>query len=67
MLEYIATIRVSKAMDLLVSTEDTLEKIAEAVGYINVRTFSRTFLKYVGISPGKYRVSQNPFDGEEER
>lgn len=59
MLEYIAVTRVTKAMELLATTDDNLEKIASAVGYINVRTFSRTFLKYVGISPGKYRISHN--------
>ncbi|MBP3337211.1 MAG: AraC family transcriptional regulator [Clostridia bacterium] len=55
LLEYIAKIRVTKAIKLLEESSDTIEKIAEKVGYFNVRTFSRTFKKYVGETPGKYR------------
>lgn len=55
LLEYIAKTRVQKAISLLRETSDTVEKIAEKVGYVNVRTFSRTFKKYAGETPGKYR------------
>lgn len=55
MLEYLTTIRVAKAMELLKTTDWSVEKISESVGYTNVRTFTRVFSKYAGASPGKFR------------
>lgn len=55
LLEYITTVRLSKAKSLIVNTDDTFETISAKVGISNVRTFFRLFQKYVGMSPGKYR------------
>lgn len=56
LLDYITKLRIEHAKILLKENkEDTVEKIAELVGYTNVRTFSRVFKKYVNVSPGKYR------------
>ncbi|MBE5041248.1 helix-turn-helix transcriptional regulator [Ructibacterium gallinarum] len=55
MLEYITKVRIEKSMELLKNTDMTIEKIAAAVGYTNSRTFSRAFVKMIGVSPGKVR------------
>jgi AraC-like DNA-binding protein len=58
LLEYINKTRVERAKQLLTDKEDrTLEDISIAVGFSNVRTFGRSFKKYEGVTPGKYRES----------
>jgi len=53
--DYINKYRSEKAKELLSSTTMTVAQVAEAVGYINSNTFSKTFKKYIGVSPGRYR------------
>ena len=55
MLEYISKVRIEKSLELIQATDMTIEKIAATVGYTNVRTYSRAFMKIIGISPGKMR------------
>ncbi|MDT8715667.1 AraC family transcriptional regulator [Clostridium sp. 19966] len=56
LLDYISKLRIEQAKVLLKANKNsTIEKIAELVGYYNVRTFSRVFKKYTNISPGKYK------------
>ena len=55
LLTYITDIRIEKAKEILRNSDDTLDVIAEKVGYTNVRTFSRIFMKSVGKTPGTYR------------
>ena len=56
LLEYLTNIRLEKAKELL--REDphiTIEDLCKKVGVGNVRTFSRVFVKYVGVTPGKFK------------
>lgn len=56
LLEYITTIRVEKAKEILLNEPFvTLEVLGQRVGIANVRTFSRVFTKYTGVSPGKFK------------
>ncbi|MGN1058832.1 MAG: helix-turn-helix domain-containing protein, partial [Clostridia bacterium] len=54
LLEYIVKMRVEKAKQLLEEQEMTVDQAAKRVGYINTRTFTRAFKKYMGTTPGKY-------------
>lgn len=54
-LKYIINRRMGDAQSLLISTDMTVSKIAEAVGYDNPNYFNLLFKKTVGITPGKYR------------
>ena len=53
--EYLTRIQMERAMNLLSSTDLTIEEIAFQLGYTNVPYFFRSFKKTVGESPGKYR------------
>lgn len=53
---YINIIKLRKASSLLLETENTIARIAEAVGYDNVNYFSQLFKKQYGIRPSEYRL-----------
>lgn len=57
-IEYIQRKRVQKAQLLLVTTNFSLEKIAELTGLNNASYLTRLFKRYNGKSPGKYRQSK---------
>lgn len=54
-LQYLTLWRVQNAKRLLVGSQLSLERIAEAVGYDSGPSFSRAFKKVAGVSPGAYR------------
>jgi two-component system, response regulator YesN len=53
--EYIATLRIEKACELMNNLELSVEKIAELVGYNDYYYFNKVFKKYTDITPAKYR------------
>lgn len=53
--KYLTSIRVSKARELLESTDYGVGEIGNIVGYENPLYFSRIFKKQTGISPAEYR------------
>lgn len=53
--EYISSIRIEHAKDMLKTTNIKAGEIAEKVGFSSFRTFSRVFNSMVGTSPGEYR------------
>lgn len=54
-MQYILSIRISNAVDLLETTEYNVTEIGEIVGYDNPLYFSRIFKKQKGLSPSEYR------------
>ena len=53
--EYLNTIRINKAKELISHTNYTYEEIAHEVGYSNQSYFSKAFKKYTGTTPAKYK------------
>lgn len=53
--EYIQKIRISKAKDLIMITDDKMSDIALQVGYKDAAYFTKIFKKETGISPNKYK------------
>lgn len=53
--EYILGVRINRAAFLLSSTEDSVEKIAEKVGFNSLVVFSRMFKKLTGETATAYR------------
>jgi AraC-like DNA-binding protein len=47
--------RVKKAKELLLTTDDSVQDIAEAVGYCSLATMYRAFTNVEGVAPGKLR------------
>lgn len=54
-MQHLAYMRMQRAQELLESTSDKLEVIAEAVGYDGALVFSRAFKRWVGCNPSDYR------------
>lgn len=54
-LQYITSIRINKAKDLLKNTAFTIQEVGRLVGYENPLYFSRIFKKQTGHSPSEYR------------
>ena len=53
---YILSTRIDAAKALLLNTEESLSRIAEAVGFNSNTHFSTYFRKTVGISPQEFRI-----------
>jgi AraC-like DNA-binding protein len=49
-------LRMRQAAELLATTDDKIESIANAVGYANPFVFSTTFKKWIGWRPSEHRV-----------
>lgn len=55
--EYINQIRISKAKEILVTTNTKIGEIASMVGIESRSTFLRVFKKLEGVSPNEYRMA----------
>lgn len=53
---YVTKVRIQKAMELLVRTEESIERIAETVGYATGFALSKAFKRIAGMSPQHYRL-----------
>ncbi len=54
-LNHLRTLRMQKAMQLLADTGQTLEQVAQAVGYQDAFGFSKVFKRTTGQSPRQFR------------
>lgn len=54
-IEFMIQVRMSKAKELLLTTDATLQEIAKNVGYPDGYYFAKMFKRYMGISPVRYR------------
>ncbi len=52
---YLQNVRIGKAKELLRTTNLPVKKVAEQVGYIDEKYFSRLFFKATGVKPAEYR------------
>jgi len=60
--DYVAGVRIEKAKQLLLETEDSVQEIASRVGYTHSFSFIRMFKRIVGLTPGEYRKEQASFE-----
>ncbi|SFR86392.1 response regulator transcription factor [Anaeromicropila populeti] len=54
--DYLNSIRIQKATELLISNNEKVYRIAEMVGYNNVDHFINKFTQEMGMTPNKYRM-----------
>ena len=55
-LDYVQTLRIEEAKQMLETSDDAIDEIAAQVGYEEPNSFRRLFKRTVGIRPGQYRV-----------
>ena len=55
--DYINTLRINEACDLLTDTDKKIADISEDVGFGTIRSFNRSFLKIMNMTPIQYRES----------
>ncbi len=61
---YSLKVRIEKSKVLLVETNNTLQMIAEAVGYTEGNNFQQAFKRVVGCTPGEWRRRPPTPEGE---
>ena len=55
--EYLNSVRVNRACELLVSTDASVMDIALEVGYHNAKTLTRNFVKHKLMTPQSFRTA----------
>jgi two-component system response regulator YesN len=58
--EYLDSIKMNRATELLTTSDLKIYQIAERLGYSDAYHFNRRFSNVIGISPGKYRKQFSP-------
>lgn len=53
--EYLTNKKLSYAMQLLETSEMSVEKISDSLGFSSAHSFRRMFKKYTGLSPSEYK------------
>ena len=61
--DYINKIRLDEAARLLSSTNYTIKKVMEMVGYDNESTFYKKFKSHTGMTPKEFRVFNSDSQG----
>lgn len=63
---YILTLRVSRAIEMLCQSNESVTQIAYACGFNTIVSFNKTFKKITGMSPTQYARSCGQFQKEED-
>lgn len=58
LIDYVTRLRMEKAAELLEDSAIPLPDIAQAVGYLNISSFTRKFKEKMGLPPGAWRQRQ---------
>lgn len=61
-LEYVQTLRIEEAKQLLETSSHDIESIALTVGYEDANSFRRLFKRRVGVTPARYRQRFSTFN-----
>lgn len=60
-MQYVSHLRMTKAKDLLFSTEQSITDVSLSCGYPSVNLFIRSFKEIHGVTPLQYRKQSNTF------
>ncbi len=58
-IEYLTNIRITKAKELLQTSDMSMKEICGSVGYADPNYFSRTFKKNVGVTPTEFKEGKS--------
>ncbi|MDE6167535.1 MAG: AraC family transcriptional regulator, partial [Acetatifactor sp.] len=53
--DYVWELRLGRARELLLNTDQSIDEISMAVGYLNTSSFRRKFKQDTGLTPSQYR------------
>lgn len=59
-INYLISVRLANASDLLISTQRSIHEIAALVGYDNLNHFNVLFRKRIGCTPNEFRKANQP-------
>ena len=59
---YMKNIRLEKAKIMLIQSNDPIYKIAEDIGFLDEKYFSRNFKDIIGVTPFEYRNKKRIID-----
>ncbi len=59
--DYINFVRIRKACEYLNDSNDSMEHVAARVGFASQSTFNRNFLKFVGVTPYKWKTAADNY------
>jgi transcriptional regulator GlxA family with amidase domain len=54
-IDYVQTLRIEEAKQMLETTSDAIDQIAQQAGYEDPTSFRRLFKRMTGVTPGRYR------------
>lgn len=54
-MDYLTELRMNKAKELLCNDENSVQDVADQIGYRDLKYFSRLFKKTTGLSPSEYK------------
>ena len=54
-MQYVQTLRIEEAKQMLERSDLSVDAVAEEVGYEDPTHFRRLFKRQVGVTPGRYR------------
>ena len=60
--DYINLVRIQKACDLLKKTTDSMEIVAQKVGFTTTSTFNRNFKKFLNTSPYQWKINPENYE-----
>lgn len=60
-MQYVLRRKIGEAQTLLISTNYSITKIAQMVGYDSQSHFNQRFIRYVGISPSRFRKNYQDY------
>lgn len=63
-IEYINLVRIQAACKLLKKTNNSMEEIAQIVGFETTSTFNRNFKRIIGISPYQWKIHPENYEGK---
>lgn len=61
-MDYINLVRVQKACDIMKKTNDSMDVVAQRVGFTTTSTFNRNFKKFLGTSPYQWKIKPENYE-----
>jgi AraC-like DNA-binding protein len=60
--DYINLVRIQKACDLMKKSNDSMDVVAQKVGFATTSTFNRNFKKYLNTSPYQWKINPENYE-----